>query len=522
MTQMQQQKPGHTAEQKASTDPHNLQTESNRPASVDRKALLGNSSQSSPAIRNTHEVDLEKGTITIKKGDNLSFIAQEFLQDKNKASLLYDLNKDVIGPNKDNIKVGQQLKLPPEVIAELQKSAEVRNVATENGDLLQSLMKQKDLGIGSYVEGRVKELFREKGFSSAEQMAAAREIKEQGARAGQPEPQAKPSKAPERPGSEVKVAQKAAPEKEPERTPEEKKMIPPPDVAKPAEIKETLVAESTRETLRDFLRQNPMQKELLQRLAQTYGRELSDPRKAPGVEQQIKSTLTGGVGMMDEKLADAAFADLKDRFTRELSPEKKRIMEHITAGVQNDPMAVAALQIEPNSRAATAPGMMNHIMGVEGGILYALEEKGFSPDEQTKALEDIRKSVSRTNPLSAEQIEKNLIDYGTGASREAQPPPTSGVAPNPTQTQNLTQNLVDRDPAGLNVAQGLSPEKQLQLQQMFQAAIANNPNLPALFQNPSTSSIAEARVKQGLAAQGFNSTEQDQALLEIQKMLKRT
>ena len=52
-------------------------------------------------------------TYTVKAGDTLSVIAEKVYGDAAKYQDIYEANKDLIGPSADNIKVGQELKIPP-------------------------------------------------------------------------------------------------------------------------------------------------------------------------------------------------------------------------------------------------------------------------------------------------------------------------------------------------------------------------------------------------------------------------
>jgi nucleoid-associated protein YgaU len=50
---------------------------------------------------------------TVKEGETLSSIAQEYYGDPNDYTLIYEANKEEIGPDPDQIKVGLKLKVPP-------------------------------------------------------------------------------------------------------------------------------------------------------------------------------------------------------------------------------------------------------------------------------------------------------------------------------------------------------------------------------------------------------------------------
>ena len=49
---------------------------------------------------------------TVKAGDTLSMIAEKFYGDASKFNLIYEANKDQLS-SADEIKVGQELKIPP-------------------------------------------------------------------------------------------------------------------------------------------------------------------------------------------------------------------------------------------------------------------------------------------------------------------------------------------------------------------------------------------------------------------------
>lgn len=51
-------------------------------------------------------------TYTVKPGDYLSAIAQQYLGDGNRWPEIYDLNRDLIGPDPNLIHPGQVLTLP--------------------------------------------------------------------------------------------------------------------------------------------------------------------------------------------------------------------------------------------------------------------------------------------------------------------------------------------------------------------------------------------------------------------------
>jgi len=52
---------------------------------------------------------------TVKAGDTLSGIAQKFYGDASQYKMIYEVNKELIGDNPDLIKVGQELKIPPQM-----------------------------------------------------------------------------------------------------------------------------------------------------------------------------------------------------------------------------------------------------------------------------------------------------------------------------------------------------------------------------------------------------------------------
>ncbi|MDX9720227.1 MAG: LysM peptidoglycan-binding domain-containing protein [Myxococcota bacterium] len=95
-------------------------------------------------LRQQVEQRLEQGsarsqglTYTVRAGDNLSAIAKRCLGDMSRWRELYELNRDVIGPDPNRIKVGQKLELPG-VAASQPAAAPVQNVvkdvvATEAG-----------------------------------------------------------------------------------------------------------------------------------------------------------------------------------------------------------------------------------------------------------------------------------------------------------------------------------------------------------------------------------------------------
>ena len=48
----------------------------------------------------------------VQAGDTLSSIAEKFLEDGSKYMEIYEANKDLIGDDPNQIKVGQELKIP--------------------------------------------------------------------------------------------------------------------------------------------------------------------------------------------------------------------------------------------------------------------------------------------------------------------------------------------------------------------------------------------------------------------------
>lgn len=49
---------------------------------------------------------------TVQEGDTLSHIAKKFYDDAAKYMVIYEANKDLIGDDPNQIKVGQELKIP--------------------------------------------------------------------------------------------------------------------------------------------------------------------------------------------------------------------------------------------------------------------------------------------------------------------------------------------------------------------------------------------------------------------------
>ena len=53
----------------------------------------------------------------VRPGDTLSSIAKEYYNDVNSWRIIYNANRSVIGPNPNRIPVGQQLQIPPPLVA---------------------------------------------------------------------------------------------------------------------------------------------------------------------------------------------------------------------------------------------------------------------------------------------------------------------------------------------------------------------------------------------------------------------
>jgi nucleoid-associated protein YgaU len=51
-------------------------------------------------------------TYTIKRGDTLSIISARELGDGSRWTEIYELNRDIIGPNPDGIRDGMEIRLP--------------------------------------------------------------------------------------------------------------------------------------------------------------------------------------------------------------------------------------------------------------------------------------------------------------------------------------------------------------------------------------------------------------------------
>ena len=51
---------------------------------------------------------------TVQEGDSLSTIAKKFYDDGSKYLVIYEANKELIGDDPNLIKVGQELKIPPQ------------------------------------------------------------------------------------------------------------------------------------------------------------------------------------------------------------------------------------------------------------------------------------------------------------------------------------------------------------------------------------------------------------------------
>jgi nucleoid-associated protein YgaU len=68
----------------------------------------------------THSVAAADGrTYTVQSGDNLYAIARKLLGSGRKSDLIYNMNKDLIGPDKSRLKLGMVLKLPESARAAL-------------------------------------------------------------------------------------------------------------------------------------------------------------------------------------------------------------------------------------------------------------------------------------------------------------------------------------------------------------------------------------------------------------------
>lgn len=52
-------------------------------------------------------------TYTVKAGDNLSNVAKQFYNSPSKWELIYQANRQTIGENPGNLKVGMELLIPP-------------------------------------------------------------------------------------------------------------------------------------------------------------------------------------------------------------------------------------------------------------------------------------------------------------------------------------------------------------------------------------------------------------------------
>ena len=66
-----------------------------------------------PESHNYEEKKSSTETYTVQEGDTLSVIAKKFYGDEAEYQKIYDANKDLIGPDPDMIKVGQELTIPP-------------------------------------------------------------------------------------------------------------------------------------------------------------------------------------------------------------------------------------------------------------------------------------------------------------------------------------------------------------------------------------------------------------------------
>lgn len=74
----------------------------------------------------TSALSTNSHTYVVKSGDNLYKIARTLLGSGKKAELLYELNRDVIGPDKSKLKQGMVLKLPAGSSSGLASSSPVR------------------------------------------------------------------------------------------------------------------------------------------------------------------------------------------------------------------------------------------------------------------------------------------------------------------------------------------------------------------------------------------------------------
>jgi nucleoid-associated protein YgaU len=52
-------------------------------------------------------------TYEVQAGDTLLSIAQQFYSDPTQWRLIYDANKDTIGPDPDKLSIGMKLTIPP-------------------------------------------------------------------------------------------------------------------------------------------------------------------------------------------------------------------------------------------------------------------------------------------------------------------------------------------------------------------------------------------------------------------------
>jgi nucleoid-associated protein YgaU len=64
--------------------------------------------------KNEFRAKPETELYTVKEGDTLSAIAKKFYGDAGKYMVIYEANKDLIGDDPGLIKVGQELKIPPQ------------------------------------------------------------------------------------------------------------------------------------------------------------------------------------------------------------------------------------------------------------------------------------------------------------------------------------------------------------------------------------------------------------------------
>ncbi|MBV9357074.1 MAG: LysM peptidoglycan-binding domain-containing protein [Chloroflexi bacterium] len=82
-------------------------------ASPARPALA--SPSASPAASASPSPSLAPGeqAYEVQPGDTLLSISEQFYGDATQWQTIYNANKDVIGPNPDQLKVGERLRIPP-------------------------------------------------------------------------------------------------------------------------------------------------------------------------------------------------------------------------------------------------------------------------------------------------------------------------------------------------------------------------------------------------------------------------